>query len=361
MVRRGLHYRGIYASIGGKAARNPNSVNIKGINKMGKVAFAGPCIMEFGWEIMTWVPYLRKLSHDYEKMYISTFPGMEALYTGFHCEVEFIPHEYPDRTDDWMNSAIYQYDPDHWHTPDSVTDHIRMIKRYKVDGEYVRYGSPVIPEVGVLFHARGIDRFSFKNWPVGKWEQLAKGFPGVISIGTKDDLHVPGTRDCKGAALGELMDCIASAAIVIGQSSGLMHLASLCGTPQLVWADNKTYFNEPLEKRYKETWNPFNTRVTWIDCDNWNPDPQQILDALKPKIAPTPQVLSTLEEAAKSGHYIVATAWMEDKDGKAGVRSNCEPVNFPGGALDKAGELLTASIRSSIAKAQAERIPRSWQ
>lgn len=325
---------------------------------MGKVAFAGPCIMEFGWEIMTWVPYLRKLSHDYEKMYISTFPGMEALYTGFHCEVVFQPHEYPDRTDDWMNPVIA---PTPLQVPDDVTCVLKMIKQYKVDGEYVRYGSPVEKDVAVLFHARGIDKGSFKNWPAEKWEVLAKEFPGAKSIGSGKDLYVFDTTDSMSLPLYRLINVIASAAIVIGQSSGVMHLASLCGTPQLVWADNKTYFNEPLEKRYKETWNPFNTRVTWIDCDNWNPEPQQILDALKPKIAPTPQVLSTLEEAVKSGHYIVATAWMEDKDGKAGVRSNCETVNFPGGALDKAGELLTASIRSSIAKAQAERIPRSWQ
>jgi hypothetical protein len=283
---------------------------------------------------------------------------MEALYTGFHCEVEFLPHEYQKRTDDWMNPVIA---PSPSAIPNDVTCVLKMIKEYRVDGEYVRYGSPVIKDVSVLFHARGIEKASFKNWGRDKWEQLAKEFPGAISIGTKDDLHVAGTRDCRGIELGKLMDLIASAALVIGQSSGVMHLASLCGTPQLAWGDHKAYFGESLEKRYKQTWNPFGTRVTWNRCSNWNPDPQQILDALKPKQAPTPQVLSNLQQAVESGHYIVATAWMGDKDGKPGVLANCETVNFPGGALDRAGELLSASMRGSIAKAQAERFPISWR
>lgn len=319
------------------------------------IAFAGPWIGELGWEIMTWVPYLRKLSRDYEKMYISTFRRMDALYTGFHCEVEFVDQDPGTRVDNWTEVS--------WpHTiPEDVTDHIKAIKQYKVDGEYVRYGSPVRKDVGVLFHARGIEKGSFKNWGRDKWERLAKEFPGANSIGSGADLSVPGTHSFVNTGLAVLMDVIASATIVIGQSSGLMHLASMCGTPQLVWADNKTYFNESLEKRYKETWNPFGTRVTWVDCDNWNPDPERILDALKPKIAPTPQVLSALEQAAESGHYIVATARIGEKDGAPTVLTNCETVNFPGGALDKAGELLVASMRSSIAKAQAERKPASWR
>jgi hypothetical protein len=278
---------------------------------------------------MTWVPYLRKRSREYEKMVVITFPGMEALYSGFHCEVEFQPHEYLSRTDDWMRVADAQLNSTY---QDDATDRIAPIKQYKVDGEYVRYGSPVIPSVAVLFHARGIEKVSYRNWSIEKWEVLAKEFPGAISIGTKNDMHVPGTRDCRDMALGSLMDLIASAAIVIGQSSGVMHLAALCDVPRLVWGDNKTYFNELQEKRYKETWNPLHTRVTWIPCDNWDPEPEQILDALKPKNVPAPQ-----------------------------VATNCVGVGFPDNRLDQAGELLEKEIRSSIAKAKAERIPKSWQ
>jgi hypothetical protein len=320
------------------------------------IVFAGPWIGEFGWEIMIWVPYLRKLSWEYEKMYISTFEGVEALYSGFHCPVEFVPHGYPCRTDDWMNTAaaIPSF-------ADNI-EYITSIKQYKVDGKYVRYGSPVVQDAAVLFHARGIRTAVFKNWAVEKWAVLAEEFPSAISIGSKDDLHVPGTKDARGLSLGSLMDLIASASIVIGQSSGVMHLASMCGTQHVVWADSKTYFSESLEKRYKETWNPFGTPVIWIDCDNWDPEPRQIMTALKPKHSiPDTRVLSAVYDAVQSGQYIIGVAHMGEKDNKPAVIAKSIGINFPDGMLEQAEEHLTKSVRGSIAKAKAERMPVSWR
>lgn len=320
------------------------------------IAFAGPWIGEFGWEILTWVPYLRKLSRDYEKMIISTFPGVEALYTGFHCELEFHPHSYPERVDDWVeypDGEVHLWPHDH---------HIKPIKQYKVDGEYVRYGSPIVQDAVVSFHARGIQTAAFKNWSVQKWGELAKEFPRAISIGSKNDLHVAGTKDARGMSLGSLMDLIASSSMVIGQSSGVMHLASMCCTPHLVWADNKTYFNEPLQKRYEETWNPFGTPVTWVDCDNWDPEPGQIVAALKPKhSAPDTRVLSAIYDAVQSGRYILAVAHVAEKDDKAAVIAKSIGINFPDSMLEQAEEYLTKSVKGWVAKAKAERMPESWR
>jgi len=305
---------------------------------------------------MTWVPYLRKLSRDYEKMIISTFEGVEALYSGFHCELEFRPHTDQKRVDGWteVNWPYVGIELEAYH--------IKPIKQYKVDGEYVRYGSPVVQDAVVLFHARGIQTAAFKNWDIEKWAVLAKEFPSAISIGSKDDLHVPGTGDARGMSLGSLMDLVASASIVIGQSSGVMHLAAMCGTQQLVWADNKTYFNEPLEKRYQETWNPFGTPVTWIDCDNWDPQPDQIMQALKPKHSiPNTQVLSVIYDAVQSGQYIIGVAHVGEKDNKAAVMAKSIGINFPDSMLEQAEEQLFKSVRGSIAKAKAERMPVSWR
>ena len=44
------------------------------------------------------------------------------------------------------------------------------------------------------------------------------------------------------------MDIIAGAKVVVGVSSGIMHLAMACGTPVVVWGDSRTYFGEILEK-----------------------------------------------------------------------------------------------------------------
>jgi len=45
--------------------------------------------------------------------------------------------------------------------------------------------------------------------------------------------------------------------LVVGQSTGTMHLASLCGVPHVVWGSDR------IGIRYKKTWNPFHTPVIY--------------------------------------------------------------------------------------------------
>jgi hypothetical protein len=45
-----------------------------------------------------------------------------------------------------------------------------------------------------------------------------------------------------------------------------MHLASLCGTPQLVWTDKKRYARGKTNRyKYEKWWNPFGTQVRVMD------------------------------------------------------------------------------------------------
>lgn len=327
-----------------------------------RIAFCGPWIGEFGWEIMTWVPYLRMLSHDYDKMYISTFEGIEALYSGFHCPVEFVPHGYPERVDDWMNTVVV-----HPPTPKDVTERIGVIKEYRVEGEYVRYGSPVVKDVGVLFHARGIEKGASKNWALEKWEKLAGHFPGAICIGAAQDVNVwrklqdwTLRQDARSASLPQLIDLIASVAVVIGQSSGVMHLALMCGTPIVTWGDCNN-FGDTLKNRYMETWNPFGTPVTWVG-DTWDPEPEQVMEAIRPtvNIRPPEKVLRSIHDAVESGHYLVAVAYAKEAEGKMAIVSTCEAVEFPDVLLDKAYDDIGKTIKGAIAQAQSERTPASW-
>lgn len=325
------------------------------------VAFAGPWIGEFGWEIMTWVPYLRKLSREYDKMYISTFESVEALYMGFHCDVEFLPHRNQTRTDTWEDGQMQAITTctDNQGATIQITDHIRPVKEYRIEGEYVRYGSPVVKNVAVLFHARGIEKGAYKNWPQEKWEVLAKAFPGARSIGSGSDLIVKGTMQSPAGDLATLMNIIASASVVIGGSSGVMHLALMCGTPVVTWGDCNN-FGDTLENRYKVTWNPFNTPVTWID-NTWDPEPEQILDALSRKSAPDPKTLQIVKAAVESQHYMIAVAYMGEKDGKEALYAQAGGTDFPDRWLDKAERDVITKIKQSISRARAERIPVSWR
>lgn len=323
-----------------------------GIEK--KVAFAGPWIGEFAWEILTWVPYLRKLSREYDKMYISTFEGVEALYAGFRCELEFVPHSYPNRVDDWLNYPLGEYPL----YEKLCTDRIKPIKEYRIDGEYVRYGSPVVKDVGVLFHARGIEKGANKNWPRVKWEKLLEHFPKAVSIGAVGDLAVT-EKAIPDYGLAHLIDVIASAAVVIGGSSGVMHLAIMCGTPVVTWGDCNN-FGESLKERYMKTWNPFGTPVTWV-ADTWDPEVEQIMGAIKPKNVPAPEVLSIIHEAVASGQYLLSVAFMGQRDGKDAVFSQCGASNFPDDKLDQAAKQMAKDVQGCIAQVKAERIPVSWR
>jgi hypothetical protein len=152
-----------------------------------------------------------------------------------------------------------------------------------------------------------------------------------------NDLLIEGTEDKRGIPLQELMDLMASVHVIVGQSSGVMHLATLCGLRQVVWAeDNKTYFNEKLEKRYKETWNPLGTPVSWVQSDNWCPEPGDVIRAVISGGAdnrPTDSVLSKLKAAVDSGRYMVALVYIQEKNGKETAESFIETVNFPNNKL----------------------------
>jgi hypothetical protein len=51
-----------------------------------------------------------------------------------------------------------------------------------------------------------------------------------------------------------------------GHSSGPLHLASLCGTPHLVWTNRKTYgMGKTSREKYESWWNPLRTPVTVLD------------------------------------------------------------------------------------------------
>jgi len=303
-----------------------------------RIAFAGPWYGEWGWEIMTWQAYLRRKSRDVDKMWISTFPGMEALYTGFHCPVEFLPHNHPGRALEWRDVSLCDHE-----VPDDVTERIDPIKKYRLDdgeAEFIRFGSPVDREIEVLFHARGISKASFKNYSLDRWTEIAKHFPKSASVGAEPDLHIPDTEDRRGIPLSELMDLIAGAQVIVGQSSGLMHLASLCGTRQVVWADNKTYFGQPLEVRYKQAWNPLEAPVTWVESDDWKPPPERVLQGITAgahESRPGQMMLNALTKGFESGKHLICNAFITS-DGK--IKAAYETQNFPKADLLKAMEQL---------------------
>jgi len=98
----------------------------------------------------------------------------------------------------------------------------------------------------------------------------------MACIGTPNDsLWIPGTYDFRGVGLQRVMDLMANAKLVVGSSSGPMHLSSLVGTVHMVLTDKINL------RRYQYDWNPFNTPVKIIDEYGWKPPPQEVEKLIK--------------------------------------------------------------------------------
>ena len=82
-------------------------------------------------------------------------------------------------------------------------------------------------------------------------------------------------REC---SQDDLTSLLISAKCIIGESSGAMHLASLYGCPQMIWADWHTshFTRDENFLRYTEYWNPFGTPVEFLDEYGANPEPEYI-------------------------------------------------------------------------------------
>ena len=245
--------------------------------KRKQILFAGPWVGEFGWELMSWQGFVRKLSHHYAKTIISCRPGNQALYEDF--ADEFIPHQIRGVSE--CNVAHRIENPEELQRiAQSVPQEADWLKPLGFQPakrqEFIRYGNP---EKGVvtdcLFHPRGRQFGDDRNWDVENWNRLLRELNsrqlkvGCIGL-KKDTLKVNG--DLRDIPLSETLNHIAATDLVIGPSSGPMHLASLCKTPHLVWTDNLKYMRgHPNRYKYETLWNPLRSPVEIIDDYQFKP------------------------------------------------------------------------------------------
>lgn len=240
---------------------------------------AGPWVGEFGWEIMSWQGYLRRLAPNYGEIIVCGFAGNDALYEDFiH---DYIPHRINGLRDCWWTSprnpaelaGLISY------LRSLGGDMIMPSRRISIEHQtFISYGDPnQMPRYDVLIHARKpVGRCPGRSWPLVNWNVLIRRLLRhglrIAAMGT--EAYVPeGVIDFTRLNLEETMDLIATSTMIVGPSSGPMHLASLCGTPQLVWSDAKRYSaigcNNQL--RYRQVWNPFRTPYRLLDAYDWQP------------------------------------------------------------------------------------------
>jgi len=254
------------------------------------VLFAGPWVGEFGWELMNWQAYLRSLRPRYDKIIVSARFSSQALYTDF-CD-EFIPHEIVGLSNSHvilelqnpgeLSRICSQVPPDAHHL---------VPQRYIPSSaqQFIQFGRPSSEKypVDILIHARGREHETGRNWPREKWDQLVQALLNdglrIGSVGVSSStMQIPGVVDYRDIPLKDTFDVMASARLMLGPSSGPLHLASLCGLPHLVWTDQRTYgMGKTSREKYETWWNPLGTHVRVMDDHEFNPPVEHIWKATK--------------------------------------------------------------------------------
>ena len=264
------------------------------IIKSEKILLAGPWVGEFGWELFCWQGFIRKLSKKYDKTIVIGRPTNEFLYKDFCDEyIKFDPESF--LTDAWKCHNAKS--PDNIVKNIKYTDYIsgnfdigmRYTKNGVVDTkgwffneqEYHKYNSDSDLNFDIIFHCRNKSTGSDRNWSKTQWEELFKILPNHLSIGcigNDEAFYIDGTTDLRNIDNEKCVGILCNSKLIIGPSSGPMHLASLCGLKHLVWS---TEYNRV---RYEKDWNPFKTEVIFYSEGGWNPDPEKIKEILNKQL-----------------------------------------------------------------------------
>jgi hypothetical protein len=253
---------------------------------------AGPWVGELGWELLSWQGFLRKAAANYDDIVVSTYEGHEPLYRDF-CST-FFPHNLKGDRD---CLRLHGYDRAAYDALKAVLSSLKgdflcpVAAVPKERQQFITYGFsnqvPVQDRADVLIHARHrSNRNPSHNWPEEKWKILCEALwqagVKVAAVGTSlESLCPSGTFDKRNIPMHELMNMMAAAKVVVGPSSGPMHLASLCGAPHVVWTDTRVQpsIGATNKERYEKLWNPLKTPCTVLDM-GWQPLVEPVLAAV---------------------------------------------------------------------------------
>lgn len=293
---------------------------------MSCVLISAPYVGEIGWELMSWQARVRWVfaRGQYDRVVVLGGAGKAAFY-------EQMPVEYPAIDLAHVPGAAYEdrriLSPSgELLSGEQLKQHVQGVveqtaAEWRARGahvdvlwpeysgepcpcdaehqQFVRFERPVESTPGrpwVTFVQRTRAYGSYKNWPEECWARLAK-------ILNERGVHTT-VYPCEAqAAIAMLSGCD----LAIGQSTGGLHLAALCGCPTMVWSVQQYLmwrWQITNRQRYETWWNPLGSPVIFHDVKQL-PTPEEAADQVTDALSAIGRRTgSRLEKAAFRGRWM---------------------------------------------------------
>ena len=278
--------------------------------------YAGPYCGEFGFEIMTWQANVRARAEQFDRVIVGCHDSSQGLYRDFASGFFSVPYE--PNTSGSGRVGKGEYDLKRQFERLVVTGGSWM-QGEVLDprhGKFIKYGTAMWEarhRADVVIHARHMRKGAPKDYnlrrsaPQEWWDELVAKLMDitgdVCAIGLSECSLCPrGAVDLRGVSLEAVMRVLSNRKVIIGPSSGPIHLAALCDCPQVVWTNPERklgYDRRSVRERLEKYWNPFKVQVEIIPVEEsgkewyWMPDQDEVLQRTEAVLCSTSTPSST--------------------------------------------------------------------
>ena len=261
------------------------------------VLVAGPYVGEFGHELMDWQPWVRAQIARHREVHVITYPGHDLLYPGCHVHYHDVPLEKagyrfgrlsPRQLADMAREKAASLGLKNYDLMTALHICTSCHRRFLLPAKFELFGQPPAAEQirDLAFHFRQVKKEGpdqTRNYSPENCDHVAqlcrvRGLKFFCIGHPRYAYCPPGVEDRRSEDLAASVAAIRSVRMLAGELSGPMHLAQLCGTAILIWADGQWRIDGC------NLWNFFRVPTYVVANDTHQPDPervaQQITEAL---------------------------------------------------------------------------------
>ena len=269
------------------------------------ILVAGPYIGELGFEVGNWVPYLASIRKNYDSMIVFSRNGHKDLYPfadkfiGFNFGLEVVHCD-----QNWMIKPLSKAVTAFKILEDQVKKYADLqrksgnqvslvlsnqnIRRTIFDGripvtllgskeKMAEWDRKLPAGTKVILVVRSYSRGRAKNSDPNVLNAIVKSLKEIpnlkfILVGQEEiPFLFPERDECidllNKTTLDDLLGIYSMSDLVVGASTGTIHLASACRVPHITWMDWKATY-EQVEERYLTSWNLNKTPVVYLNKFN---------------------------------------------------------------------------------------------